>query len=118
MEKKSEIELQFGVIKYWVNDYFEQQICYFFPDQILPTMENPDLSDARCLIRMVKKEVDNFNSQIRKKQKLLKNLQFKANYLSSNIFTGISIPVPKIQRLIKGNPDKSAFDIYQMLRVE
>ena len=74
-----------------------------------------ELSDARCLIRMVKKEVDEYNKVLKTKQKLLKNYNYKANYMQSSLFAGLPIPIQKIKKLIEEHPDKTSYDIYRLI---
>ena len=106
---------QFSVAKYWADNYLDNKICYFDPEHLLSELKEPELSDARCLVRMVKKEVDAYNSKIKAKRKLIANLKYKTNR-TSNLFAGIPIPKERIKKTVEENPDKTAFEIFYLLK--
>lgn len=108
---------QFQIVKYWAGEQLSKRKAYVSEDQfrrLLDELKDPELSDARCLFRMMVKEVDQHNAKIATKMTLLKNLKFSRNWDSSKVFSGMSIPFQAINNLIDKYPDK---DDYQICRV-
>ncbi len=65
------------------------------------------------------KEVDNYNAKIQKKQTLLTNLRWKGvKTFRSKVFSGLSLPLRTIDKLIKENPEKDWYEIYKLLLEE
>ena len=115
MEQQVNAEKKFDVIKWWTNDYLSMKKVSFVPEYLLSELKAPELSDARCLVRMIKKEVDEYNAKLKTKQKLLKNYHYKKNYMESSLFAGLPIPILKIQKLIEEHPNKTAYEIFRLI---
>lgn len=114
MDKEEKDYRVFQAIKYWTDLQLLDQKCYLDESYFYEKCKHPDLSDARCLFRMILKEVENHNSKIQSKRTLLTNLKYKPKYLSSSIFAGLKVPVKEIEKLIDANPDKSPYECYRL----
>ena len=115
MEILFDSQKQFEVVTYWADQFLLSKMFFYDLKNLLSRLEDPELSDARCLTRMIQKEVDEFNSKIRTKRKLLSKLRYKTR-MTSNLFTGMPIPAKQIERLIEENPDKDSYEIFRLLK--
>jgi len=109
---------QFQVTKYWAGEQLSKRKAYVSEDhfrRLLDELKDQELSDARCLFRMMVKEVDQHNTKIATKITLLQNLKFGRNWNSSKVFSGMSIPNQFIDKLIEKYPDKEAYQIFRAL---
>jgi len=112
MEKQIDSKNQFEAAKYWADAYLSNKMTSIDAEYLLSQLKDPDLSDARCLVRILKKEVDEFNAKIKAKRKLLS----RANSVTSSVFAGIPVPIAKIKKLMEENPEKSAHEIFWILK--
>ena len=103
----------FQAVKYWADNALSNQKAYLYEEDFYRRCSHPDLSDARCLYRMIVKEVEAHNSKIQAKRTLLDNMRYKPKYLGSSIFSGLKVPVKEIEKFISENPDKSSYDCYR-----
>jgi len=76
MEIFFDSEMQFKVIRLWADNFLSSKMFYFDYEHLLSQFKDPELSDARCLIKIVKKEADEFHAKIKTKRKLLQNLRY------------------------------------------
>ena len=105
----------FQVVKYWADNALAGQKCYLDDEAFFRRCNHPDLSDARCLYRMIIKEVEAHNAKIQSKRTLLNNMKYKPKYLASNVFSGLKVPISEIERYIVANPEKSSYDCYRFV---
>jgi len=112
METQIDSKKQLGVAKYWADDYLQMKLRFLDHERLLSDFQDSELSDARCLVRMLKKEVDEFNAKIKAKRKLLS----RANSITSSVFTGMPVPIAKIKKLMEENPEKSAYEIFWLVK--
>lgn len=109
---------QFQIVKYWAGEQLGQRKAYVTDDQfrrLLDELKDHELSDARCLFRMIVNQVEEHNSKISTKMTLLRNLKFTRNWNSSKIFSGMIIPTASINRLIEKYPTQEDYQIFRML---
>ena len=109
---------QFHIVKYWAGEQLSKRKAYVSEDQFrrfLDELKDQELSDARCLFRMIVKEVDQHNAKIATKITLLHNLKFARNWSSSKVFAGMNIPNQMIDKLIEKHPDKDDYQIFRAL---
>ena len=109
---------QFQIVKYWAGEQLSKRKAYVSEDhfrRLLDELKDQELSDARCLFRMIVKEVDQHNTKIATKITLLRNLKFVRNWSSSKVFAGMSIPNRAIDNLIEKYPDKDDYQIFRAL---
>lgn len=109
-------EVRFWVAKYLVKDKLNNRRGYFDYQSALDRLRDPDLDDARCLVRMIKKEVDAHNAAINTKLTLVDNLRYTSKWRDSKFFSGKDIPWKQIDKLIEEHPDWDYFKIYTELR--
>jgi len=109
-EKKDEI--RFRVARCLAKDELNNRRAFFDAAYNLERLKGPDLEDARCLLRMIVKEVEAHNSAIRTKITLFDNLRYSSKWLSSKLFSGLNIPYRKIDELIVANPEADYYTIY------
>ncbi|OFX52327.1 MAG: hypothetical protein A2066_00095 [Bacteroidetes bacterium GWB2_41_8] len=105
-------ELCFRVARIIAKDELSNQRAYFDADNNLNRLKGPDLEDARCLLRMVVKEVEAHNAAIKTKITLLDNLRYSSKWFSSKLFSGLNIPYRKINETIAANPEADYYAIY------
>ena len=108
-------EKKFQIIKYWVDNELSNRKCFIDEEYFFRSCKNPELSDARVLFRLIKKEVEELNSKIESRRTLLKNMRYKSKYLGSNVFNGLKIPEMKIENLMKENLDKNSYEVYRLI---
>ena len=109
---------QFQIVKYWAGEQLSKRKSYVSEDhfrRLLDELKDQELSDARCLFRMIVKEVDQHNTKITTKITLLQNLKFARNWSSSKVFSGMNIPNRVIDNLIEKYPDKEEYQIFRAL---
>ncbi len=109
---------QFQIVKYWAGEQLSKRKAYVSEDhfrRLLDELKDQELSDARCLFRMIVKEVDQHNTKITTKITLLQNLKFARNWSSSKVFSGMNIPNRVIDNLIEKSPDKEEYQIFRAL---
>jgi len=85
MTTEQKDELRFSVARHWACDKIDKQRCNYSPDYTLELLNHKGLEDARCLVRMIVKEVESHNSAIKSKQTLLRNLRYSRKWLSSSL---------------------------------
>jgi hypothetical protein len=105
-------EIRFRVARMIAKDELSNRRAYFDADYNLRVLKGPDLEDARCLLRMIVKEVESQNTAIRTKVTLIDNLRYSRKWTSSKLFSGLNIPYRKIDELIAANPDDDYYAIY------
>ena len=115
MNTEEKNQRQFKAVKYWADNNLSNQKCYLDQEEFFRRCIHPDLSDARCLYRMILKEVEAHNSKIETRRTLLNNMRYKSAYLSSSVFKGMDIPLKKLDSLITDNPDKNPYECYRLL---
>jgi len=109
---------QFHVTKYWAGEQLSKRKSYVSEDhfrRLLDELKDQELSDARCLFRMIVKEAEQHNTKIATKITLLHNLKFARNWSSSKVFAGMNIPNRLIDNLIDKYPDKDDYQIFRAL---
>jgi len=112
MNTDTKDELTFRVIRLLVSDRLEKRIAYFDDKNNFERLADPDLEDARCLVRMIKKEVEAHNATIKSKQTLVKNFRYASKWRESKLFEGMASQIKKIEKLIEENPDVDYYQIY------
>jgi len=105
-------ELLFRVARIIAKDELGNQRAYIDADYNMKGLKGPDLEDARCLLRMIVKEVEANNAAIKTKITLLDNLRYSSKWISSKLFSGLNIPYRKIKETIAANPDADYYAIY------
>lgn len=115
MEREEKEYRVFQAVKYWTDLQLSNQKCYLDENEFFKRCNHPDLSDARCLYRMILKEVESHNSKIQSKRNLLDNLKYKPKYLSSSIFSGLKVPIKELEKLVSENTDKTPYECYRLL---
>lgn len=115
MTTEQKDEIRFRVARCMAKDELSNRRAYFDADYSLERLKGPDLEDARCLIRMIVKEVEAHNTAIRTKITLFDNLRYSSKWLSSKLFSGLNIPYRKIDEIITANPDVDYYEIYKKL---
>ena len=108
----------FQVVKYWAGEQLGKRKAYVSEDhfrRLFDELKDQELLDARCLFRMIVKEVDQHNTRIATKTTLLRNLKFARNWNESKVFAGISIPNQLIDKLIEKHPDKDDYQLFRAL---
>lgn len=108
-------EIRFRVARIIAKDELGNQRAYFDADNNLNRLKGPDLEDARCLLRMVVKEIEAHNVAIKTRITLLDNLRYSSKWLSSKLFSGLNIPYRKIDELIVANPEADYYAIYMKI---
>jgi hypothetical protein len=108
----------FQAVKYWADNNLSAQMCYLDESEFFRRCSHPELSDARCLYRMILKEVEAHNAKIRARRTLLENMLYKPKYLASSVLKGMRPPVKQLEILIIKNPDKNAYECYRLLMAE
>jgi len=116
MTREDRDRKQFEVARYWADDELSNQRVYIAGDNFLEKTNHRDLLDARCLYRMILKEIEEHNSKVKTKQTLRQNLRYSSKWQSSKVFSGMSIPIKQIDKLINDNPDKNSYELYRMLK--
>ena len=108
---------RFDVAKSWANRKLSEQKAIIWDEKRLwQQLNRTGLDDAQVLFRMMLKEVSNHNAKIQKKQTLLDNLRYKGiSTFKSKVFSGLSVPLRTIDKLIKENPDKDSYEIFKLL---
>jgi len=109
---------KFKIGKYLDAEQLSKRKAHGSEDQfrrLLDELKDQELSDSRCLFRMIIKEVDQHNTKIATKITLLHNLKFARNWSSSKVFSGMSIPNRAIDNLIEKYPDKDDYQIFRAL---
>ena len=118
MNTEQKKEFIFHVVKYWASAQIQNKKSWVNPeryDNFQQELKHDELADARCLLRMIFKEVDLYNAKIKAKVTLLENLKFKRNWEDSSCFNGLKIPWKKIDQLIAENPTMEVYQIYRLL---
>ena len=118
MNTEQKKEFIFHVVKYWASSQIQNKRSWVNPeryDTLQNELKHEELSDARCLLRMIFKEVDSYNTKIKAKVTLLENLKYKRNWEESSCFNGLKIPWKKIDELITNNPGKEVYEIFRLL---
>lgn len=115
MTREQKEDLTFRVVISFSRRHFENRKVYYHTEEILRKLEYPGLEDAHCLLRMAIKEIEAHNSKMSAKISLLEKMRYTPKYLQSNLFSDVSIPLKKIDKLIEENPDKDYYQIFQML---
>lgn len=108
-------EVRFWVAKSLAKDKLSNRRGYFDDQHVLDRLRDPDLEDARCLVRMIKKEVAAHNAAIETKRSMIENLRYKQGWRDSKLFPK-DIPWRQIDKLIDEHPDWDYFKIYSELR--
>jgi len=111
---------QFRVVKQWADDELWKRRTPFTETGYLYTelinqLNDRELSDAKCLARILLKECESHNAKIATKRTILKNLRFSKNWMSSKVFSGMNLPLRAIDKLISENPEMSHYEIYKLL---
>jgi len=115
MTTEQKDEIRFRVARCLAKDGLNNRKAYFDAEWTMQKLKDPDLEDARCLIRMIVKEVEAHNAAIRTKITLLDNLRYSRKWSSSKLFSGLNIPYRKIDELIAANPELDYYEIYKKL---
>jgi len=108
-------EIRFRVARCLAKDELTNRRAFIDIDYGIRGLKGPDLEDARCLFRMIVKEVETHNSAIRTKITLFDNLRYSSKWLSSKLFSGLNIPYRKIDELITANPEADYYEIYKKM---
>lgn len=108
-------EFIFRVIVSLAKEYYYSKQIHYYSEELLRSVKGPELEDARCLLRMAFKEIAEHNSKQRTKITLLENLRYTTKYMQSTLFSGVNIPLRRIEKLIDDNPDKASYEIARML---
>lgn len=108
-------ELRFLIARSFASSELDNRHCNFSPAYIFDQLRDKDLEDARCLLRMITKEVEAHNSAIRAKLTLLRNLRYSSKWILSKLFSGLNIPYRKIDEMIAANPDTDYYEIYKKM---
>ena len=77
---------RFRVVKYWASEEIGKRRSWVDPERyrnLQDELKDKDLADARCLLKMIFKEVDAHNAKIKTKITLLDKMDYKRNWLSS-----------------------------------
>jgi hypothetical protein len=108
---------RFDVVQSWANHKLSEQKSIIWDEKRLwEQLNRKELSDAQVLFKLLLKEVNTHNGKIQKKQTLLNNLRYKGfDTFRSKVFSGLSLPLRTIDKLIKENPDKDYYEIYKLL---
>jgi hypothetical protein len=120
MNTEQKDNFRFRVVKYWASEEIGKRRSWVDPERyrnLQNELKDKDLADARCLLKMIFKEVDAHNAKIKTKITLLDKMDYKRNWLSSTCFSGLSIPLRKIDDLITNNPGKEVYEIVKLLNV-
>lgn len=112
MTTEEKDEIRFRVAKCIAKDELSKRSAYFDTEYNLRGLKGPALEDARCLLRMIVKEVEAHNAALSTKITLLNNLRYSRKWLSSKLFSGLNIPYRKIDELIAANPGDDYYAIY------
>lgn len=113
MTTEQKDEIRFRVAKCLATDELNNRRAYFDADYNMERLlKGPDLEDARCLLRMIVKEVEAHNEALKTKETLLRNLRYSRTWLSSKLFSGMNIPYRKIDEYIAANPEADYYAIY------
>jgi len=94
-------EIRFRVARCIAKDELNSRRSFFNAEESMDRLKGADLEDARCLLRMIVREVEAHNTAIRTKITLFDNLRYSSKWLSSKLFSGLNIPYRKIDELIK-----------------
>ena len=119
MDTEQIIIKKFKVSKLWAMEELNKRKSYADAGRyssFLDELKDKDLADARCLLRLILKEVDQHNSNIKTKMTLLDKMRYKHNWEDSKVFTGMSIPLKKIDGLIGNNPGLECDEILKLLK--
>lgn len=122
MTQEQKSQKLFVVAKYWATDELENQKTHIGGEYLMERIQHDDLSDARCLLRMILKLIEEHNTRLNIKITLLKNLSYPRDWQSpvkwqsSKVFSGMMLPFKQIEKLISDNPDKDYYEIYRMLK--
>lgn len=108
-------EIRYRVAKCLASDELNNRRAYFDADYNLQRLKGPDLEDARCLLRMIVKEVEAHNAALKTKESLLRNLRYSRTWMTSKLFSGLNIPYRKIDELITANPEADYYAIYKKM---
>jgi len=110
-------EKRFYIIRAFAKEYCSEKKVFhlYAKEDLLKRVAAPGLEDAKCLLRMAFKEIDEYNANLSRKCTLIEKLKYNNKYLQSNLLAGISIPLRKIDQLIAENPDKEYYELYRML---
>lgn len=115
MTKEQKEDLTFRVVISFTTRHYSERKVHYYKDELLRNTGGSGLEDANCLLRIAFKEIDEHNSKMNAKISLLEKMKYTPKYLQSNLFSGISIPFKKIDKLIEENPDKDYYAIYRIL---
>lgn len=105
----------FHAVRYWADTALANQMCYLDEAEFFRRCKHPDLEDARCLYRMILKEVEAHNAKLKAKRSLLNKMRYTHKYLASSLFAGLNIPLKQIEKIISEHPDKNTYEIYREL---
>lgn len=115
MTTEQKDEIRFRVSRCLAKDELNNRRAFFDADYSVKGIMGPGLEDARCLLRMITKDVESHNSAIRTKITLIDNLRYSSKWLSSKLFSGLNIPYRKIDELIAANPNDDYYEIYKKI---
>lgn len=115
MTAEQKDEIRFRVAKCLAAAELSNRRAFFDMNYSMERLKGPDLEDARCLLRMIVKEVEAHNAALRTKETLLRNLRYSKTSLSSKLFSGLNIPYRKIDEFIAANPDEDYYEIYKKM---
>jgi len=109
---------QFRVAKLWLDQYLSNLRTYVTIDSysiqdISKKIKGKGLDDARCLLRMMVKECEAYDTRIKTQQTLLNKLKYSKDWLKSKVFAGNSIPFKQIDQLIEKYHDHGGYQIYR-----
>ena len=76
MTTEQKDEIRFLIAKCFASDELSRRRAFFDEDYSMERLKGQDLEDARCLLRMIVKEVEAHNAALRSKQTLLRNLRY------------------------------------------
>jgi len=92
MTTEQKDEIRFRIAKCYASDELSKRRAFFDANYSMERLKGPDLEDARCLLRMIVKEVEAHNAALKTKETLLRNLRYSRTWLSSKLFSGLNIP--------------------------
>jgi hypothetical protein len=110
-EKKHKI---YSIAKYIVETVMENKIVYHNFDELERKLAKAKLDDCEALMRIMKREIDNHNTELRASITRLKKVSYSNNWVDNIFFKRYknTFSVPKISKCIEENPDMDYFDIY------
>ena len=118
MTTEQKDEFRFRIVKYWASEEISKRKSYATNERYFSLnadLKDKELADARTLLKLMFQEVENHNAKIKSKLTLLNNLNYKRNWLSSNCFSGLSIPLKRIDEFVTANPEMEVYQIVKLL---